>query len=168
MISPVSFYNSPVWYGSAGTGRFRTGMAPEGSGRPEDPTGRAVRGEGGRRVVGQEGTDDGECQTCKNRKYKDGSNDPGVSFKTATHLDPETASYAIRAHEGEHVAHAWADAAKNDKEIISQSVTYHTDICPECGRTYMSGGTTRTVTRSAPETYEAEKVQKGRFVDVMA
>ncbi len=169
MISPVSFYNSPASYymDRAGTGRQGMGPVPAGWGRPSDPAGRAVWGEG-RRVDGQGGADDGECQTCKSRKYKDGSNDPGVSFKTATHLDPETASYAIRAHEGEHVAHAWADAARNDKEIISQSVTYHTDICPECGRTYMSGGTTRTVTRSAPETYEAEKIQKGRLLDVMA
>lgn len=30
-----------------------------------------------------------ECQTCKNRKYQDGSNDPGVSFKAATHVAPE-------------------------------------------------------------------------------
>ena len=25
-------------------------------------------------------------------------------------------------------------------------MTLHTDICPECGRVYISGGTTRTVT----------------------
>ncbi len=120
MISPVSFYNSPASYymDRAGTGRQGMGPVPAGWGRPSDPAGRAVWGEG-RRVDGQGGADDGECQTCKSRKYKDGSNDPGVSFKTATHLDPETASYAIRAHEGEHVAHAWADAARNDKEIIS-------------------------------------------------
>lgn len=141
-------------------------MAAAGAGRT-DPAAGTMPGDG-RRVDGRSGSGTEECQTCKNRKYKDGSNDPGVSFKTATHLDPATASYAIRAHEGEHVAHAWADAAKNDKEIVSQSVTYHTDICPECGRTYMSGGTTRTVTRSAPETYEAEKVERGRFIDVKA
>ena len=29
-----------------------------------------------------------ECQTCKNRKYVDGSDDPNVSFKTPGHIDP--------------------------------------------------------------------------------
>ena len=39
-----------------------------------------------------------ECQTCKNRKYQDGSNDPSVSFKTPTKLSPDKAAYAVRSH----------------------------------------------------------------------
>ena len=107
-----------------------------------------------------------ECQTCKTRKYKDGSNDPGVSFKTPTHLSPENAVSAIRSHEGEHVSHARAQARREGQEIVSQSVTYRMDTCPECGRTYMSGGTTRTVFRSSQEPSEGEVEQKGRFIDV--
>ena len=34
--------------------------------------------------------------------------------------------------------------------MVSQSVTLHTDICPECGDVYVSGGTTRTVTKANP------------------
>lgn len=109
-----------------------------------------------------------ECQTCKNRKYQDGSNDPGVSFKTPTRISPERAPYAIRAHEGEHVAHARARAAKEDEEIVSQSVTYHTDICPECGRVYMSGGTTRTVFRSQSKPFTEDTVKKGLYLDLTA
>ena len=109
-----------------------------------------------------------ECQTCKNRTYQDGSNDPSVSFKMPTRLSPERAAYAVRSHEMEHVAHAKAQAAEEDKEIVSQSVTYHTDICPECGRTYMAGGNTRTVFRSAPETYEAEPVKEGANLELLA
>ena len=45
----------------------------------------------------------GECQTCKNRKYQDGSDDPGVSFKTASKIAPETAASVVRGHEMEHV-----------------------------------------------------------------
>ena len=41
-----------------------------------------------------------ECQTCKNRKYVDGSNEANVSFKNAAHISPEAASSAVRAHEG--------------------------------------------------------------------
>ena len=35
-----------------------------------------------------------ECQTCKNRKYVDGSNEANVSFKNAAHISPEAASSA--------------------------------------------------------------------------
>lgn len=119
-------------------------------------------------VLNQPDLDTYECQTCKNRTYQDGSNDMGVSFKTPTKLSPEKAAYAVRSHEAEHVARAWASAQRNGQEIVSQSVTYHTAICPECGRTYISGGNTRTVFRSAPETYEEEPVKKGAYVDLMA
>lgn len=92
-----------------------------------------------------------ECQTCKNRKYQDGSDDPGVSYKTATAIDPDSAAAAVRSHEQEHVTRNQAKAAREGKEVVSQSVTLHTAICPECGRVYVSGGTTRTVTRNADE-----------------
>ena len=42
-----------------------------------------------------------ECQTCKNRKYQDGS-DEMVSFKSAAHVSPQAAAGRVRAHEGEH------------------------------------------------------------------
>lgn len=84
-----------------------------------------------------------ECQTCKNRKYKDGS-DEMVSFKTPTHISPQSASAAVRAHEQEHVNNAYAKAATKNGKVISASVSIHTAICPECGRTYISGGTTHT------------------------
>ena len=44
-----------------------------------------------------------------------------------------------------------AKAVQEDREVISQSVTMHTAICPECGKTYVSGGTTRTVTAESQE-----------------
>ncbi len=118
-----------------------------------------------------------ECQTCKSRKYKDGSNDPGVSFKTATSLSPEEAATAVRSHENEHIVREQAKAERENREVVSQSVTYQTSICPECGRPYISGGTTRTVTRSASETASplAQKFQaglneeiKGKFFDMTA
>lgn len=107
-----------------------------------------------------------ECQTCKNRKYKDGSNDMGVSFKTPTRLSPERAAFAVRSHEMEHVSRARAKAAREDSEIVSQSVSYRTGVCPECGKTYLAGGTTKTVFRSAPETYDKEPAKKGAYVDL--
>lgn len=84
-----------------------------------------------------------ECQTCKNRKYKDGS-DEMVSFKTPTHISPEGAASAVRAHEQEHVNNAYAKAATKNGKVISASVSIHTAVCPECGRTYIAGGTTHT------------------------
>ncbi len=99
----------------------------------------------------QEVMEESECQTCKQRKYQDGSDDPGVSFKTAAHIDPSMAQSVVRGHENEHVVREQAKAGREGREVISQSVTLHTAICPECGRVYTSGGTTRTVTAAAPE-----------------
>ena len=90
----------------------------------------------------------GECQTCKQRKYQDGSDDPGVSFKSPTRMDPDTAATAVRGHEQEHVVRERAVAQREGRKVISQSVSIHMDICPECGRVYVSGGLTRTVTAS--------------------
>ena len=96
----------------------------------------------------QEVMEEGECQTCKERKYQDGSDDPGVSFKTPTSVAPEQAAGAVRGHENEHVVREQAKARREDRKVVSQSVTYHTGICPECGTAYVSGGTTRTVTKA--------------------
>ena len=90
-----------------------------------------------------------ECQTCKNRKYQDGSDDSGVSFQTPTKVDPKAAASAVRSHEQEHVSRNRSKAQREGREIVSQTVTIHTGICPECGRVYVSGGTTRTTTRDA-------------------
>ena len=104
----------------------------------------------------QEVMEEGECQTCKERKYQDGSDDPGVSFKTPTNIAPEQAASAVRGHENEHVVREQAKAQREDRKVVSQSVTYHTAICPECGKVYVSGGTTRTVTR-ADNSQQAEQ-----------
>lgn len=96
----------------------------------------------------QEVMEEGECQTCKERKYQDGSNDPGVSFKTPTNIAPEAAASAVRGHEQEHVSREQSKAQRDGRDVVSQSVTIHTAICPECGRVYVSGGTTRTTTRA--------------------
>lgn len=85
-----------------------------------------------------------ECETCKNRKYKDGSDETNVSFKTATHVSPNAAGAAVRAHEGQHVSNAYSKAAKNNGKVLNASVSIHTSVCPECGRSYVSGGTTHT------------------------
>jgi hypothetical protein len=89
-----------------------------------------------------------ECQTCKSRKYADRSSDPTVSFQTPTSLTPEAASTAVRAHEQEHVVHEQARAREKGLRVVAQSVSIHYAICPECGRSYVSGGTTTTTTKS--------------------
>jgi hypothetical protein len=43
-----------------------------------------------------------ECQTCKSRKYQDGSNDPGCPSKRRGILILQFRS-VVRAHEQEHV-----------------------------------------------------------------
>lgn len=84
-----------------------------------------------------------ECETCKERKYQDGS-DEMVSFKSAAHISPEASAARVRAHEQEHVSNAYKKAAQGNGEVLQASVSLKTAICPECGRTYVSGGETTT------------------------
>ena len=84
-----------------------------------------------------------ECETCKNRKYQDGS-DEMVSFKSAAHISPAASASRVRAHEQEHVNNAYSKAAKNNGKVLSASVALKSAVCPECGRSYVAGGTTRT------------------------
>ncbi|MCI8538682.1 MAG: hypothetical protein HFF18_08515 [Oscillospiraceae bacterium] len=99
----------------------------------------------------QKAAEEGKCQTCEERKYQDGSDDMGVSFQTPTRIDPAQVASAVRGHEMEHVVREQAKAQREDRKVVSQNVTLHTNICPECGKAYISGGTTRTVTASNNE-----------------
>ena len=125
--------------------------------------GGAEGAEGSEAVLGaesaQKALEEGKCQTCEKRKYQDGSDDMGVSFQTPTNIAPENVAAAVRGHENEHVARERAKADREDRRVVSQSVTLHTDICPECGKVYISGGTTRTVTAAEKENPYA-KLQK--------
>ncbi len=87
-----------------------------------------------------------ECETCKHRKYQDGSNEM-VSFKAAGHIDPSNAAMVVMGHEQEHVSNAYRKAELGGGEVERASVRLKTDICPECGRTYISGGVTTTQIR---------------------
>ena len=115
----------------------------------ENGAGQVMPGAAEQSAAGVQGVSgEKECQTCKERKYQDGSDDPGVSYQTPTHISPEQAASAVRGHEMEHVVREQASAEREGRRVVSQSVTMHTAICPECGRVYVSGGTTRTTTAS--------------------
>jgi hypothetical protein len=115
---------------------------PESSRIPADPD---EEKKAGRRSSPQ------DCETCKKRKYQDGSDEGNVSFKTASHISPESAGSAVRAHESEHVNNAYNKAAEGNGEVLSATVSIHTSICPECGRSYISGGTTNTMIKYTNE-----------------
>lgn len=112
------------------------------------------------------------CQTCDQRKYQDGSNDPGVSFKTPTKIGPGESASAVAGHENEHVVREQAKAQREDREVVSQSVSYSSAVCPECHRNYVSGGLTRTVTRGKRENPAADLAARangiGRQLDALA
>lgn len=108
---------------------------------PEEQDGKAGKKDREKRIGLKDPSQ--ECETCKRRKYQDGS-DEMVSFKSAAHISPESAAARVRAHEQEHVSNAYKKAAANNGKVISASVSIRTAICPECGRTYVSGGTTHT------------------------
>ncbi len=89
-------------------------------------------------------TKSGECETCENRKYVDGS-DEMVSFKTPTKINPRAAASSVRAHEQEHVSNAFSKASKMEGgRVMQASISMKMAICPECGRSYVAGGLTTT------------------------
>ncbi len=99
----------------------------------------------------------GECQTCKERKYVDGSDEGNVSFKAPGHIAPEASASVVMSHEKEHVANAKREGNKPGNELISASVSLKTAICPECGRSYVAGGTTRTLIKYGDSDYDKNK-----------
>ncbi|MCM1044861.1 MAG: hypothetical protein NC417_05070 [Candidatus Gastranaerophilales bacterium] len=108
-----------------------------------------------------------ECQTCKNRKYKDGS-DEMVSFKSPTHISPQNAAAAVRSHEQEHVSNAYSKAAQNNGKVLKASVSIHMAVCPECGRSYVAGGTTHTQIKyyneDTPYQKELKSADRAKYV----
>ncbi len=99
-----------------------------------------------------------ECETCANRKYQDGS-DEMVSFKSAAHISPESSASRVRAHEQEHVANAYNKAEQKNGQVVAANVSLQTAVCPECGRSYVSGGTTQTQIKYSNESnpYQQDK-----------
>ena len=65
----------------------------------------------------RETMEEAECQTCKERKYQDGSNDPGVSFKTPTKMCIRDRVQPV----GKRVKPAHIDALDWDARLFRQS-----------------------------------------------
>ncbi|MDL2217028.1 hypothetical protein LJC27_00030 [Christensenellaceae bacterium OttesenSCG-928-M15] len=93
-----------------------------------------------------------ECYTCATRRYVDGSNDSNVSFQTPTKIAPNMAKAKVMAHEKEHVVSERMRAQQSGRKVVAQSVTVSHAHCEECGKLYISGGQTRTVTKKQAET----------------
>ncbi len=99
-----------------------------------------------------------ECQTCKSRKYMDVSNEANVSFKAPTHIAPEASFAAVSAHEQQHVSNAVSTGSQPGNQLVSSSVSFQMGICPECGKPYIAGGTTRTqIKYNESNPYEASR-----------
>lgn len=92
-----------------------------------------------------------ECSTCASRKYVDGSNEMNVSFKSPGHISPQASAGMVKAHEMQHVGNAYSKASKDNGKVLQATVSLDYSRCPECGRSYVSGG----------ETVTAIKYQKG-------
>lgn len=135
----VSGYN-PYQYGTvAGYGNSQqTSQETDVHGKPKE----SEAEERAKKRAGLE-----ECETCKNRKYQDGSDEGDVSFKAPGHISPQASASTVAAHESQHVSNAYQKASQNNGQVMQASVSYNMDICPECGRSYVSGGTTSTMIR---------------------
>lgn len=133
-------------YGNAGLSNMAGSFGVQGTGKAEgsEESGKPVLNPGESEVI-QPGkkSSPAECQTCKERKYQDGS-DEQVSFKSASHISPQASAARVRGHEQEHVSNAYKKAAEGNGKVMQASVSLKTAVCPECGRSYVAGGTTTT------------------------
>ena len=176
MIGQLSGYNSYTPYSMSpisGISGFGSVTCIKGI-QPDGVTQKAIKNpnESNVKSAGRKSSP-AECETCASRKYQDGS-DENVSFKTAQHISPEAAASRVRAHEQEHVNNAYTKAAKNNGKVLSANVAIHTAICPECGRSYVSGGTTTTQIKYYNEENPYQKnlkatdsaKYKGRMIDI--
>lgn len=176
MINQLSGYNSYTPYSMSpisGISGFGSVTGIKGI-QPDGVTQKAIKNpnESNVKSAGRKSSP-AECETCASRKYQDGS-DENVSFKTAQHISPESAASRVRAHEQEHVNNAYTKAAKNNGKVLSANVAIHTAICPECGRSYVSGGTTTTQIKYYNEENPYQKnlkaidsaKYKGRMIDI--
>lgn len=153
---------------SAYAGEYdRYGYMPGNLGKIDDTQ---AAGNQDSRVKGSE-----ECQTCKNRKYVDGSNEADVSFKTPTHISPRNSAAMVMSHEQMHVSNARQEDGKDNAELVSASVRLKTAVCPECGTTYVAGGVTNTTikyTESNPYEKNRKLLEgsflKGQYIDAYA
>ncbi len=143
-----------AYQGAYSTGMTGTGASQEAEGPKAilNP-GESTKANPGKRVS------PAECETCKNRKYQDGS-DEMVSFKSAQHISPQAAAARVRGHEAEHVSNAYKDAAQHNGKVLQASVSIKTAVCPECGRTYVSGGETATKIQYSNEDNPYTKAKK--------
>ncbi len=128
---------------------------------------------GGSAEAKEAGTlEDQECRACSNRRYMDDSDDPGVSFQTPQHIPREISAAQVLAHELEHVHRESAKAAREGNEVVTQTVVLHGDVCPECGKAYVSGGETTTVVKETSEEdnndFQSIFNNIGKNVDVFA
>ena len=92
-----------------------------------------------------------ECVTCSSRRYQDQSSDGGVSMQSPTHIHPDNAAAEVRNHEMEHQFRDRVDAESRGREVIQNHIRLHTSQCAECGRVYVLGGTSTTVSRERSE-----------------
>lgn len=150
-ISPYGAY--PISYGY-------TPMANSGASSDATEVGKVVKNPGQSDIqkVGKKSSP-ADCETCKERKYQDGS-DEMVSFKSAAHISPSAAGGAVRAHEQEHVSNAFKKAATGNGKVLQASVALKTAICPECGRSYVAGGETTTKIKYSNEEQPYQKQLK--------
>ena len=78
---------------------------------------------------------------------------------------PESAAAVVMGHEQEHVSNAYQKAEKGNGQVVRASVQLKTAICPECGRTYISGGETNTQIRYYNEDNPYQKDMKESDAD---
>ena len=143
-MSGINMAGQPVGTGAVDAATGAVGTGKVGAAEETEPKKPIVNPGESTKVQPGKKSSPAECETCKERKYQDGSDEGDVSFKAPTHIDPSASTAKTMAHEQEHVANAYEKASKGNGKVLQASVQLKMAVCPECGRTYCAGGTTTT------------------------
>lgn len=87
-----------------------------------------------------------ECTLCQKRRYicSNGETTDGIS----TIIPGKQSELRVQHHEAQHLHHARIKAMREGRVVISQHIFLQYSTCPECKRSYVSGGQAVTWTLS--------------------
>lgn len=96
-----------------------------------------------------------ECMECKERLYICSNGETSLGKKKVMSVDE--AKIEVPAHEREHARIARDRLKKQGKEIVSINTSVKQEVCPRCGRVYISGG--KTVVKTKDESIKIKPIK---------
>jgi len=90
-----------------------------------------------------------ECKLCQGRRYVCSNGE--TSDGNSTVIPGRQSALRVQHHEAQHLHRARIKAVQEGKVVVAQYIFLQYATCPECGKTYVSGGQAVTHTLNKEE-----------------